>query len=208
MDALPGWRPDPSHVHEFRFFAMGGKPTRLVSDNSFESVSVSNEIPEVAAGIPEVAAEIPSVAAGFRRWLLRFRRCRGIFRTLRQEFPMSPRTCKRTRVPSGVCRRNQTRQPSMKEPCASPPNRAGRPDWPRRSKWRRPRRRGSVPNAERPTKTPPPSVPSVASEFPSAGDEERARGLLYGCDSGPSASARYSITRKDQKGCSDVESLR
>ena len=63
MDALPGWRPDPSHLHEFRFFAMGGKPTRLVSDNSFQSVTVSNEIPDVAARIPEVAAEIPSVVA-------------------------------------------------------------------------------------------------------------------------------------------------
>jgi zinc ribbon protein len=61
MDALPGWRPDPSHLHEFRFFAMGGKPTRLVSDNSFQSVSVSNEIPDVAAEIPEIVAEIPDV---------------------------------------------------------------------------------------------------------------------------------------------------
>ena len=43
MDALPGWRPDPFGLHELRFFSHGGKPTRLVSDNNFESVYASNE---------------------------------------------------------------------------------------------------------------------------------------------------------------------
>jgi len=60
MDALPGWRPDPFGLHEFRFFALGGTPTRLVSDDNFRSVFASNERLHALPGAPtngSIAAE-------------------------------------------------------------------------------------------------------------------------------------------------------
>jgi hypothetical protein len=37
VERLTGWQPDPHGIHEFRYFSMDGKPTRLVRDGEMTS---------------------------------------------------------------------------------------------------------------------------------------------------------------------------